>query len=59
MPVCVDFNEASIRADLRRTLTAAKGQPLEIVLKDTHTIQHEPHRLQRWVAIAREEVARS
>ena len=59
VPVCVDFNEASIRADLRRTLTAAKGQPLEIVLKDTHTIQHEPHRLQRWVAIAREEVARS
>ena len=59
VPVCVDFNEAGIRADLRRTLHAAKGQPLEVILKDTHTVQSEPRRLSRWVEIAREEVARA
>jgi len=59
VPVCVDFNEAGIRADLRRTLQAAKGQPLELILKDTHTVQSEPSRLRRWVEIAREEIART
>jgi len=59
VPVCVDFSEAGIRADLRRTLQAAKSQPLEIILKDTHTVQREPYRLSRWVEIAREEVARA
>lgn len=57
VPVCVEFNEATIRADLRHTLTLAKGQPLELILKDTHTVQNEPHRLKRWVEIAREEIA--
>lgn len=58
VPVCVEFNEADIRADLRRTLTVAKGQPLELILKDTHTVQNEPWRLGRWVQIAREEINR-
>jgi hypothetical protein len=57
VPVSVDFNEAAIRADLRRTLTLAKGQPLELILKDTHTVRYEPWRLARWIAIAREEIA--
>jgi hypothetical protein len=56
VPVCVEFNEADIRADLRRTLTLAKGQPLELILKDTHTVQKDPTRLARWVAIARDEI---
>ena len=58
VPVCVDFNEAGIRSDLHRTLALAKGQPLEIILKDTHTVQDDPRRLSRWVEIAREEIAR-
>ena len=57
VPVCVGFSEDGIRADLRRTLQAAKGQTLELILKDTHTIQSEPRRLARWVEIAREELA--
>ncbi|NUN94086.1 MAG: hypothetical protein HUU04_09945 [Verrucomicrobiae bacterium] len=57
--VCVGFNEAAIRDDLRRTLACAKGQPTEIILKDTHTVQGEPWRLERWVEIAREEIARA
>ncbi len=57
VPVCVGFNEPAIRADLQRTLAAAQGQPLEIILKDTHTVEHEPQRLRRWVEIARQEIA--
>jgi hypothetical protein len=30
-----------------------------MILKDTHTVEHEPWRLGRWVQIAREEVERS
>jgi len=56
--VCVGFNEKAIRADLRHTLTVARGQPLEIILKDTQTVQGEPWRIKRWVEIAREEVAK-
>ena len=57
--VCVGFNEAAIREDIRRTLKAAAGQPLALVMKDTHTVEHDPTRLPRWAQIAREEIARS
>jgi len=58
VPVCVEFKEEAIRADIRKTLDLAGDQPLEIILKDTHTVQHDPPRLQRWVRIAREEIDR-
>lgn len=54
--VCVQFNEEEIRADLRKTLSLAGKLNLEIILKDTHTIQNEAWRIPRWVAIAREEI---
>lgn len=57
-PVSVGFNEDAIRADLRRTLRCAGDQPLEFILKDTHTVEHQPWRLTRWVQIAREEIDR-
>lgn len=56
--VCVGFDEAGIRAELRQTLRLAGDGPLELILKDTHTVQGEPGRLGRWVRIAREEVDR-
>ena len=56
--VCASFNEDAIRADLRSTLDVAGDGPLEIILKDTHTVQGEPQRLGRWVKIAREEIDR-
>ena len=49
------FDEAAIRADIRRTLTAAKGCRVELVMKDVHTLNNEPARLARWVQIAKEE----
>ena len=57
--VCVSFCEEEIRADLRHRLDAAKGCSNAFVLKDTHTISHQPERFRRWVEIAREEFARS
>jgi hypothetical protein len=48
------FDEAAIREDVRRTLTAARGCRIEIVMKDVHTLNNEPARLPRWVQLARE-----
>lgn len=50
------WNEDAIRADLRTTvrIAAAAGCPLELVMKDVHTLAGQPWRLGRWVQIARE-----
>ena len=54
--VCVGFNEPALRGDIHRTLRAAAGQPLALVLKDTHTVEHDLTRLPRWAKIVREEI---
>ncbi len=56
VPVCLNADDAVIRADLRHTLAVAGSQPLEIILKDTHTVEHDPGRITRWVRVALEEV---
>jgi len=53
------FDEALIRADLRRTLDVARGCRLEIIMKDVHTLNRQRDRLARWVRIAREEIEKS
>jgi hypothetical protein len=50
------FDENAIRADLRKTLTAARGCRIELIMKDVHTLNNQPERLPRWVQIAREVV---
>lgn len=54
------FDEAAIRADLRKTLAATRkhGCVLELVMKDVHTLNRQPQRLARWTQLAREEIAR-
>lgn len=54
------FDEDSVRADLRRTINAAKSNnvPLEMLLKDVSTVRNDPQRLWRWSEIALEEVQR-
>ena len=54
------FDEQEIRADLRRTIEAAKAHDvnLEFILKDISTLRHKPERLWRWSQIALEEVSR-
>ena len=51
-----DSTRPPIRADLRRTLRAARGCRLEIIMKDVHTLNGDPS-ASRWVALAREEIA--
>ena len=52
------FDEAVIRDDLANTLRITKqhGCPVEIVMKDVHTLNRQPDRLARWVRLAREEI---
>jgi hypothetical protein len=54
------FDEELIRKDLRTTVELAKKHDVivEISMKDVHTLNNQPHRLPRWVELAREEVER-
>ena len=52
------WDEDAIRTDVRHTLQATRACHLEIVMKDVHTLSHEPWRLARWVSLARDEIAR-
>jgi hypothetical protein len=52
------FDRSAIRAYLRETLEIAHGCVLELVHKDTFTIDGEPARLEEWARIAREEIDR-
>jgi len=54
--ICLTFNDAAIRNDLSTTLALAGQGSLEIIMKDTATIQNEPWRISRWIQIALEEV---
>jgi len=47
------FSSDAIRADIERTLDIAHGCVLEIVLKDTFTLEHEPQRIEAWAQTAR------
>ena len=53
------FDEATILTDLRQTLRAAAGCRVELIMKDVHTLNNEPERLPRWVALARQAVEES
>lgn len=50
-----DFDPDRVRRNIRETLDIAKDCVLEIVMKDVHTVQHDPSRPATWVRIAQEE----
>ena len=52
------FDPDRIRAYIRRTLEVTRDCTVELVHKDTYTIDHEPARLETWARIAREEIDR-
>ena len=54
------LDEALVRADIRRTIDAAKAydRNLEFILKDISTVNYDPQKLWRWAEIAMEEVQR-
>jgi hypothetical protein len=47
------MDEAAIMRNMVETLTKTKQHDcrVEVILKDLHTVQHEPQRLTRWVAL--------
>ena len=51
------FDEEVVRADIRRTVAAAKAHDLrlELLLKDITTVRQDPARLWRWSEIVSEE----
>ena len=48
------FDEQAIREDIRTTLRTARNCRVELVMKDVHTVANQPHRMGRWVELARE-----
>jgi len=52
------FSRDLILKDLHTTIDVCRRNscPLEIIMKDVHTLHEEPDRLARWVALAREAI---
>ncbi len=55
-PLCVGYDEKALTQSLDETLTKAKGCIVEIVMKDTHTVQGAPGRFSKWVELARRRI---
>lgn len=51
------FNPEAVRRSITEFCEKTKGCITEIVMKDTHTLRNEPHRLSEWVRITKEVVA--
>jgi hypothetical protein len=53
-----NFDPVAIGSYVRHTLevTQANGCVLEMILKDTHTVEHHPERMDEWTRIARETI---
>jgi hypothetical protein len=49
------FDEDRIRTGLQKDLRITRGCRVEVIMKDNHTIRHDPSRVIRWVQIARQE----
>ena len=49
-----NYSPERIRAEITETLDVAQGCVLEMIMKDTHTVENHPERLSTWVDIAQE-----
>lgn len=52
------FDEDRIRKGIRNMLEITKGCVVEIIMKDTHTVNGDVSRFDKWTKIAQEEVAK-
>ena len=52
------LDEDQVRKDIRDTLEITRGNVVELIMKDNHTLGHNPQNLVDWVSIAREEIER-
>lgn len=48
------FDPRPLRNEIKRVLEVTKGCVVEMILKDTHTVENHPERILEWVNIARE-----
>ena len=53
-----NLDEEGARKYVKETLELTKGCVVEIIMKDNHTIGHNPENVINWVRIAREEIDR-
>jgi hypothetical protein len=54
--LAMQFDGEAIRKYIRDALEATRGCVVEMILKDTHTCNHQPWRFTEWTRIAREMV---
>ena len=52
------LDEDKVRAELRKTFHITRNCRVEAIMKDNHTIGHNPQNVIRWCQIAREEAER-
>jgi hypothetical protein len=50
------MDEALVRTQVRDHLQVTRDNCVELLMKDNHTLGHNPRNLTRWVEIAREEI---
>jgi hypothetical protein len=60
-PACManPYDPVAIRQNIRSTFEIARGCAIEVILKDTHTCDYQPQRIEEWVRIAQEEAERA
>ncbi|HUU58847.1 MAG TPA: hypothetical protein VMZ50_04840 [Phycisphaerae bacterium] len=51
----ITWDAGAVRRSIRDDLERTRGCVVELVMKDTHTCNHDPRRLADWVRIARQE----
>lgn len=51
------FNPDAIRSEIQDFCEKTRGCVTEIIMKDTHTVKHDPKRMWEWVRIAKEVAA--
>ena len=49
------FDEDRIRLEMRQALQQTRNCRVEVIMKDNHTINHDPQRILKWVKIVRQE----
>jgi len=53
------FEEEALRGHCKEALECFGGEPMELVMKDVHTVNGDLSRCGRWVELAREEINRA
>ena len=48
------FDSARVRDSIQHTLEVSRNCVIEMILKDTHTCEHQPERFTEWTAIAQD-----